>query len=190
MTATRRTASLTAAALAGALLLAACSGSEEAASTSSAASSSSTSSSSDASSSSSDSGSSSADPSSEPTEILAVLCDEATDESVAALEAAVSSDFSVSQVVDVRTDDAGMHAILAFVEGPGLAVLAQWTGEGLDLQGLAAADEFAAQVSDVPMATPDQATQDLLGQTVQCYTTLFAPDESGDKKKDKDKDKQ
>lgn len=104
------------------------------------------------------------------------------------LDAAVSDDYTISQVVDVRTDDDGMHAILAFVEGPGLAVLAQWTGEGLDLQNLSSVDEFAAQVSGAPMATPDEATQDLIGQTVQCYTTLFAPDESGDKEKDKDKE--
>jgi len=123
-----------------------------------------------------------------------VLCDEATEESVAALEAAISDEFTISQVVDVRTDDDANHAILAFVEGPGLAVLAQWTGTGLGLTDLAAADEFAAQVSDVPMATPDEATQDLLSQTVTCYTTLFAPDQGdgnqgdGDKKDDK-KDK-
>ena len=74
--------------------------------------------------------------------------------------------------------------ILGFVEGPGLAVLAQWTGTGLTLEGLAAADEFAAQVSDVPQATPDAETEDLLGQTVTCYSTLFAPEDGDDKKKD------
>jgi hypothetical protein len=95
-------------------------------------------------------------------------------------------DFTVSQLVDVRTDDDGMHAILGFVEGPGLAVLAQWTGTGLTLEGLAAADEFAAQVTDVAQGSPDQATQDLLGQTVTCYSAVFAP-EDGDKKKKKDK---
>jgi len=118
--------------------------------------------------------------------ILAVLCDEAAPEQVAAIEAVMLPDFTVSQLVDVRTDDDGMHAILGFVEGPGLAVLAQWTGTGLTLEGLAAADEFAAQVTDVAQGSPDQETQDLLGQTVTCYSAVFAP-EDGDKKKKKDK---
>ena len=118
--------------------------------------------------------------------ILAVLCDEAAPEQVAAIEAVMLPDFTVSQLVDVRTDDDGKHAILGFVEGPGLAVLAQWTGTGLTLEGLAAADEFAAQVTDVAQGSPDQETQDLLGQTVTCYSAVFAP-EDGDKKKKKDK---
>ena len=121
---------------------------------------------------------------SEPETILAVLCDSAAPESVAAIEAALDPDFTLSQVVDVRTDDDGPHAILGFVEGPGLAVLAQWTGTGLELEGLAAADEFAAQVTDVPMATPDEETQDLLGQTVTCYSNIHAPEDGDDKKKD------
>jgi hypothetical protein len=159
------------------LALAACSGgSEEAASTSAAPS------------------SSAASPSAAPSgseskgteTILAVLCDEAAPEQVAAIEAVMLPDFTVSQLVDVRTDDDGMHAILGFVEGPGLAVLAQWTGTGLTLEGLAAADEFAAQVTDVAQGSPDQETQDLLGQTVTCYSAVFAP-EDGDKKKKKDK---
>jgi hypothetical protein len=159
------------------LALSACSGgSEEAASTSAAPSSS--------------AASPSATPSgseSKGTEtILAVLCDEAAPEQVAAIEAVMLPDFTVSQLVDVRTDDDGMHAILGFVEGPGLAVLAQWTGTGLTLEGLAAADEFAAQVTDVAQGSPDQETQDLLGQTVTCYSAVFAP-EDGDKKKKKDK---
>jgi hypothetical protein len=124
----------------------------------------------------------------EPETILAVLCDEATPEQVAAVEAALKPEFEVSQLIDVRTDDAGMHAILGFVQGPGLTVLAQWTGTGLTLEGLAAADELAAQASNVPQATPDAQTQDLLGQTSTCYTTLFAPDDGADKKKKKDKD--
>ena len=134
--------------------------------------------------------SSSAAPSGSPSggteTILAVLCDEAAPESVAAIEAVMLPDFTVSQLVDVRTDDDGKHAILGFVEGPGLAVLAQWTGTGLTLEGLAAADEFAAQVTDVAQAAPDQETEDLLGQTVTCYSNLFAP-EDGDNKKKKDK---
>ncbi|MBM3686970.1 MAG: hypothetical protein FJW85_08235 [Actinobacteria bacterium] len=121
---------------------------------------------------------------SEPETILAVLCDSAAPESVAAIEAVLKPDYTLSQVVDVRTDDDGSHAILGFVEGPGLAVLAQWTGTGLDLKDLAAADEFAAQVTDVPMATPDEDTQDLLGQTVTCYTNIHAPEDGDDKKQD------
>lgn len=119
---------------------------------------------------------------SEPETILAVLCDSATEESVAAIEATLLPDYTLSQVVDVRTDDDGKHAILGFVEGPGLAVLAQWTGTGLGLDGLAAADEFAAQVTGLPVSTPDQETTDLLSQTVTCYTAIHSPDddENGD----------
>ncbi|MFZ4510750.1 MAG: hypothetical protein ACOYNJ_07310 [Candidatus Nanopelagicales bacterium] len=163
-------------AVAGLALTACSSGSEEAASTSAAPN--------------SGAASPSATPSgseSKGTEtILAVLCDEAAPEQVAAIEAVMLPDFTVSQLVDVRTDDDGKHAILGFVEGPGLAVLAQWTGTGLTLEGLAAADEFAAQVTDVAQGSPDQETQDLLGQTVTCYSAVFAP-EDGDKKKKKDK---
>ena len=166
---------------AGLLLLAACSsGTEEAASTSSASSSATA-----AGSSAATTAPASPSPStSEPETILAVLCDSATDESVAAIEATLLPDYTISQVVDVRTDDAGKHAILGFVEGPGLAVLAQWTGTGLGLEGLAAADEFAAQVTGLPQATPDQETTDLLGQTVTCYTAIHAPEDGDDKKKD------
>jgi hypothetical protein len=162
-------------AVAGLALTACSGGSEEAASTSAAAS--------------SGVAESSAAPSgseSKGTEtILAVLCDEAAPEQVAAIEAVMLPDFTVSQLVDVRTDDDGMHAILGFVEGPGLAVLAQWTGTGLTLEGLAAADEFAAQVTDVAQGSPDQETQDLLGQTVTCYSAVFAPEDGDKKKKDK-----
>jgi hypothetical protein len=159
-----------------ALLLVACSsGTEEAASSSAAPSSSAA-------------ASSSAAPSpsgtDEPETILAVLCDSATEESVAAIEAKLLPDYKLSQVVDVRTDDDGKHAILGFVEGPGLAVLAQWTGTGLNLDGLAAADEFAAQVTGLPQSTPDEETSDLLSQTVTCYTTIHAPEDGDDKKKD------
>jgi len=109
---------------------------------------------------------------------VAVLCDEATEESVAAIEAAVDPEFSVSQLVDVRTDDDAQHAILGFVEGPGLAVLAQWIGDTLELTNLQSADEFAAQVSDAPLiGAVDQSTQDLLDNTVKCYTALYGPDE-------------
>lgn len=122
--------------------------------------------------------------STEPETILAVLCDSATSEQVTAIEAVLQPDYTLSQVVDVRTDDDGKHAILGFVEGPGLAVLAQWTGTGLTLEGLAAADEFAAQVTGLPQATPDEEFSDLLGQTVTCYTAIHAPEDGDDKKKD------
>lgn len=180
MTLSSRPARLAAAALVAGLALTACSGgTEEAASTSAAASSSAAS---------SPAASSSAAPSEsgskEPETILAVLCDEATSEQVAAIEAALQPDYKVSQLVDVRTDDDGKHAILGFVEGPGLAVLAQWTGTGLNLDGLAAADEFAAQVTGLPQATPDEEFSDLLGQTVTCYSAIHAPEDGDDKKKD------
>jgi hypothetical protein len=161
------------------LALTACSGGSEEAASSSAAPSSS-----EASSAASSSTAPSESESKGTETILAVLCDEAAPEQVAAIEAAILPDYTVSQLVDVRTDDDGKHAILGFVEGPGLAVLAQWTGTGLTLEGLAAADEFAAQVTDVPQATPDAETEDLLGQTVTCYSTLFAPEDGDDKKKD------
>ena len=166
-------------AVAGLALTACSSDTQEAASTSTAPSSSAASSSAAPSSSApSESGSS------EPETILAVLCDSATSEQVAAIEAVLQPDFTLSQVVDVRTDDDGKHAILGFVEGPGLAVLAQWTGTGLGLDGLAAADEFAAQVTGLPQATPDEEFSDLLGQTVTCYTAIHAPEDGDDKKKD------
>jgi hypothetical protein len=113
-----------------------------------------------------------------PSRIVAVLCDEATKESVAAIEAALDPDFTVSQLVDVRADDDATHAVLGFVEGPGLAVLAQWVGQTLELTDLQSADEFAAQVSAAPLATDfPEETQDLLDNTVKCYTTIFGPDE-------------
>ena len=162
-----------------ALLLVACSGGADEAASSSAAPSSSAAASSSAAPSPSE-----ASPSGGTETILAVLCDSATEESVAVIESKLLPDYSLSQVVDVRTDDDGKHAILGFVEGPGLAVLAQWTGTGLGLEGLAAADEFAAQVTGLPQATPDQETTDLLSQTVTCYTTIHAPEDGDDKKKD------
>ena len=170
---------------AAALLLAACSSGGDAAPSPSPTSSPASSSAAPAPTSASPSGSESA--SGGPTEtIFASLCDEATPEQVALIEGAMKPDYKVSQLVDVRTDDDGKHAILGFVEGPGLAVLAQWTGTGLGLEGLASADDLAAEVSTAPRATPDADTEDLLGQTVTCYSTLFAPDD-GDKKKKGDK---
>jgi len=111
-----------------------------------------------------------------PETLFASLCDEATPEQAALIKAAMKPDFRVSQLVDVRTDDDGKHAILGFVEGPGLAVLAQWTGTGLALEGLASADEFAAESSTAPEADLDDDFEQLLGATVRCYTILFAPE--------------
>ena len=112
-----------------------------------------------------------------PSRIVAVLCDKATDQQIEALEASVSADYTVSQVTDVRTDDESIHALLAFVEGPGLAVLAQWIGTGDPLTDLQSANEFAAEVSDAPLASNfDQDTQDLLDNTTKCYTQLYGPD--------------
>ena len=117
-------------------------------------------------------------PDTSPSRIVAVLCDEAAPETQTAIEAAMLPEFTVSQLVDVRADDDAEHAILGFVEGPGLAVLAQWVGNTLELTDLTAADEFAAQVSTAPLGGDfPQSTQDLLDNTVKCYTTIFGPDE-------------
>ena len=160
-----------------ALLLAACSSGGDAAPRASPTPSPASSSAAPAPTSASPSGSSASSSPGGPTEtIFASLCDEATPEQVALIEGAMKPDYTVSQLVDVRTDDDGKHALLGFVEGPGLAVLAQWTGTGLDLKGLASAEEFAAQSSTVPTGPIDDETEQLLGATVQCYTTLFAPD--------------
>jgi len=118
----------------------------------------------------------SASPSDTQETFLAVLCDAAAEESVAAIEAALKPDFTITQVADVRTDDEGKHAILGFVEGPGLSVLAVWYGTGMDLEGLASADDLAAQASTAEKGTPDEETAELIGQTVTCYQTLFAPE--------------
>lgn len=131
----------------------------------------------------------SASPSDTQETFLAVLCDAAAEDSVAAIEAALKPDFTITQVADVRTDDEGMHAVVGFVEGPGLAVLATWTGTGLGLEGLAAADDFASQVTEVPVAEPDDMTQSLIGQTVPCYTNVFGPDQDDEADQDGKKDK-
>lgn len=114
------------------------------------------------------------------------LCDEATAEQVAAIKGVLKPEFAVSQLIDVRTRDDGPHAILGFVEGPGLSVLAVWTGDGPTLEGLSAAEELAAQASTAPIATPDADMQQLVDATAQCYTTLFAPkQDTGGKDKKK-----
>lgn len=130
--------------------------------------------------SSSGSASGEASPSPSQSTILAVLCDKATESQVAAIRKSLKPDFTAKQFIDVRQDDDGQHAILAFVEGPGLSVLATWYGTGLDLEGLSSADDLAAQASEAPLGTPDADTADLLGQTATCYQTLFAPPGFGD----------
>ena len=111
-----------------------------------------------------------------PETILASLCDKVTDKQQAIIEAALKPDYTVSQLVDVRTDDDGRHVILGFVEGPGMAVIAQWTGTGLTLEGLASLDEFAEKTSTAALGTPDTETEQLLLQTVKCYSLVFGPD--------------
>ena len=122
------------------------------------------------------SGSESASPEPSQSTILAVLCDKVAPSQAKAIKAALRPEFKVSQLVDVRTDDDGKHAVLGFVEGPGLSVLAVWYGTGMDLEGLASADDLAAQASTAEKGTPDEETTDLIGQTVTCYQTLFAPE--------------
>ena len=122
------------------------------------------------------SGSESASPKPSQSTILAVLCDKVAPSQAKAIKAALRPEFKVSQLVDVRTDDDGKHAVLGFVEGPGLSVLAVWFGTGMNLEGLASADDLAAQASTAEKGTPDEETTDLIGQTVTCYQTLFAPE--------------
>ena len=56
-------------------------------------------------------------------------------------------------------------------------MLAQWIGTGDPLTDLQSANEFAAEVSDAPLASNfDQDTQDLLDNTTKCYTQLYGPD--------------
>ena len=153
-----------------ALLLVACSGGADETASSSAAPSSSAAASSSAAPSPSE-----ASPSGAPESIFASLCDKATPEQVSLIESVMKPDYTVTQLVDVRTDDDGKHAVLGFVEGPGLLVLAQWTGQGLALEGLAAANEDAVTSSTAPpLGTPDEETQQLLDATGECYTLLFA----------------
>lgn len=167
------------------LLLAAC-GSDSSGGSSSSASSPAASSAAAASPSGSASASAEASPSDSAEEIFVSLCDEVTAEQEAAIRGVLKPDYKVSQLLDVRTDDDGMHAILGFVEGPGLSVLAVWTGTGPNLDNLAAAEEFAASASTAALQTPDAETQKLVDATPECYSTLFAPQaDTGDKDKKK-----
>jgi hypothetical protein len=112
-----------------------------------------------------------------PSRIVAVLCDEATDQQQELISQAMLPGFSVSQLVDVRADDEAEHALMGFVEGPGLAVLAIWIGNGDPLTDLQSADEFAAESSTAPLASDFEATQDFINSAGRCYTTVFAPDD-------------
>lgn len=170
-----------AAALAAVLVLSACSSGGGMANSTSPAASSSASSSAAASSSESSAASTAASPEASPSEsasaeeIFVSLCDEVTKEQEAAIKAVMKPDYTVKQLLDVRTREDGTHAILGFVEGPGLSVLAVWTGTGPKLEGLAAADEFAVQASTATLETPDAETQKLVDATPECYSTIFAP---------------
>lgn len=105
---------------------------------------------------------------------VASRCGKATAEQVKIVQRAMREEFTVTNLVDTRVDEAGTHVIVGFVEGPGLSVIAQWAGKGGDLKGLASADDFAAQVSTAPKSTsPDDLSQ-LLGASVECYTSTFA----------------
>ena len=87
-------------------------------------------------------------------------------------------EFTVSQLIDVRADDDAKHAVLGYVQGPGKAILAQWVGTGLAMEGLVAVDENTAEVSNTVVQTDfDTEVQDLLDNTVKCYTAVFGPDE-------------
>jgi hypothetical protein len=114
-----------------------------------------------------------------PSRIVAVLCDEATEEQREAIEGLMDPEFEVTQLVDVRADDQAGHALLGFVQGPGLAVLAQWVGTGDPLTEIQAADEFAAESSSATLATDLAPFQDYLDNTVKCYQQVFAPDSDG-----------
>lgn len=118
-------------------------------------------------------------PAPSPTEIVAVLCDEATEQQREAIEGLMGPDFEVTQLIDVRQDDEAGHALLGFVQGPGLAVLAQWVGTGDPLTDIQAADEFAAESSSAPLATDLAPFEDLTANTVKCYQQIFAPESDG-----------
>ena len=109
-----------------------------------------------------------------PSQILAVLCDTATKKQVAALEAAMKPGYSVSKLVDVRTDDDGVHAILGIVKGPDASGIARWVGDALELNDLQSADQAAATSSTAPPMTdvPPEAI-DYLNQTMECYDAIY-----------------
>ena len=110
-----------------------------------------------------------------PTEtVLAVLCDSATKEQKAVIEAAMKPGFVVKRLVDVRTREGGEHAILGMVEGPGVSDMARWIGSKLRLEGLQAADQAAMDSSTAPpMTSPSQDAIDYLNETMRCYDLIY-----------------
>jgi len=116
--------------------------------------------------------SSSASP--EPSEILAVLCDSATDEQIAILEAAMKPGYKVSKVIDVRTREGGEHALLGIVKGPDASGPARWIGSKMTLEDLQSADAAAAAASTAPLMTaPSEKAIDYLNQTQTCFDAIY-----------------
>ena len=106
--------------------------------------------------------------------MLAVLCDSATKEQKAVIEAAMKPGFTVKRLVDVRTREGGEHAILGMVEGPGVSGMARWIGSKLLLENLQAADQAAMDSSTAPpMTSPSQDAIDYLNQTMSCYDLIY-----------------
>ena len=106
--------------------------------------------------------------------MLAVLCDSATKEQKAVIEAAMKPGFTVKRLVDVRTREGGEHAILGMVEGPGVSGMARWIGSKLLLENLQAADQAAMASSTAPpMTSPSQDAIDYLNQTMSCYDLIY-----------------
>jgi hypothetical protein len=116
----------------------------------------------------------SASPSPEQSSILAVLCDSATDEQIAILEAAMKPGYTVKKLIDVRTREGGEHAILGIVEGPDASGPARWIGSKMTLQDLQSADQAATTASTAPlMTTPSQDAIDYLNQTQTCFDAIY-----------------
>jgi hypothetical protein len=116
----------------------------------------------------------SASPSPEQSSILAVLCDSATDEQIAILEAAMKPGYTVKKIIDVRTREGGEHAILGIVEGPEASGPARWIGSKMTLKDLQSADQAAATASTAPLMTaPSQDAIDYLNQTQTCFDAIY-----------------
>ena len=106
--------------------------------------------------------------------ILAVLCDSATDEQIATIEAAMRPGYTVKKLVDVRTREGGQHALLGIVEGPDVSGMARWIGSKMALEGLESADQAAAASSTAPLMTaPSQDAIDYLNQTPTCFEAIY-----------------
>jgi hypothetical protein len=116
----------------------------------------------------------SASPSPTQESILAVLCDSATDEQIAIIEAAMKPGYTVTKLVDVRTREGGQHALLGIIEGPDVSGMARWIGSKMALEGLESADQAAADSSTAPlMASPSQDAIDYLNQTATCFEAIY-----------------